>query len=124
MAPRGYLFATVIVLIVGVSVGCSRSVTPKASKAFCLAADRYDNEITRQQKKGELDVDRQIERVAEIARTAPEEIKADAEVFLDALQRVDEDKSLKDDPKVREAVDDVNRFANQACGVYRRQGGI
>jgi hypothetical protein len=106
-----------------VLVGCSSS-TPKASKAFCLAADRYDNELERQQRRGEIDVDRQIARVKELARTAPASIADDAQVFLDALRQVEDDPSIKDDPKVRTAVDNVNRLANQACGVYSRSGGI
>ncbi len=112
-------------LLVVLGLGaCSGSSTPTASKAFCRAADNYDNEITRQQKKSELDIDRQIELVAELARTAPKSIQADADVFLDSLERVGDDPSLKDDPDVREAVDNVNRLANQACGVYDRQSSI
>jgi hypothetical protein len=114
---------TLVVVVLAVSA-CSGSAKPTASKAFCLAADKYDNEITRQQKKGKIDVDRQIELVAELARTAPTSIQADADIFLDSLQRVGDDPSLKDDPDVREAVDNVNRLANQACGVYDRKSGI
>ncbi|MEX0663398.1 MAG: hypothetical protein WD598_01355 [Acidimicrobiia bacterium] len=117
---RVLLFFAVLVLM----VGCSGSQTPKASKAFCLAADRYDSELERQQKRGEIDIDRQIERVAELARTAPKAVDDAAQVFLDALERVEDDPSIKDDPDVREAVDDVNRLANQACGVYDREGGL
>jgi len=75
-------------------------------------------------EEGKIDVDRQIELVAELARTAPTSIQADADIFLDSLQRVGDDPSLKDDPDVREAVDNVNRLANQACGVYDRKSGI
>ena len=104
--------------------GCAGGSTPEASKAFCLAADRYDNELERQQKRGEIDIDRQIERVEELARTAPESVRDDAQVFLNALRSVEDDPSIKDDPKVREAVDNVNRLANQACGVYEGNGGF
>jgi len=116
--------ACLLVVLAGLLAACAGGGTPTASKAFCLAADRYDNEIERQQRKGEIDVDRQIERVAELARTAPASISQDAQVFLDALTRVQDDASLKDDPDVREAVDNVNRLANQACGVYQRKGAI
>ena len=116
--------SAVAVLLAAIAVaGCSGS-SPKASKAFCLAADKYDNELERQQRRGEIDIDRQIERVEALAQTAPASIKDDAELFLDSLRRVEDDPSIKDDPKVREAVDDVNRLANQACGVYDRSGGI
>jgi hypothetical protein len=104
--------------------GCSGSSTPKASKAFCLAADRFDNELERQQKRGEIDRERQIERVAEMARTAPASVKDDAQVFLDALRAVGDDPSIKDDPNVRKAVDNVNRLANQACGAYEGRGAF
>jgi hypothetical protein len=104
--------------------GCSSTTTPKASKAFCLAADRYNNEIEREQRVGKIDIDRQIARVEELARTAPKSIAGDAQVFLDALRKVRDDPSVKDDPAVKRAVDNVNRLANQACGVYNRQGGI
>jgi hypothetical protein len=113
-----------VFVLAALVAGCSGSSTPKASKAFCLAADKYDNELQRQQRNGKIDVDRQIARVAELARTAPRSIKADAQLFLDSLERVQDDPSLKDDPDVREAVDNVNRLANQACGVYKLKGGI
>ncbi|MSO78367.1 MAG: hypothetical protein EXQ79_02030 [Acidimicrobiia bacterium] len=118
---RGGVILLLVVMVLG---ACSGSAKPTASKAFCRAADNYDNEITRQQKKGKIDVDRQIDLVAELARTAPKSIQADADIFLDSLQRVGDDPSLKDDPDVREAVDNVNRLANQACGVYDRKSGI
>jgi hypothetical protein len=87
-----------------------------------LAADKYDNELERQQRTGEIDIDRQIDRVEELARTAPPLVADDARRFLDALREVVDDPSIKDDPEVREAVDNVNRLANQACGVYEGGG--
>jgi len=114
-----------LIAITAVVVGCSRgSQELEASKAFCLAADRYDSELERQQKKGKVDIDRQVERVEEIASTAPAAIVDDAQTFLDALRGVGDNPALKDDPKLREAVDNVNRYANQACGVYDRRSGI
>jgi hypothetical protein len=114
----------VVLLALALVAGCGGSETLEASKPFCRAADEYDNEIQRQQKDGEVDVDRQITRVEVIARTAPAAIADDAQMFLDALRDVDDDPSLRDDPKIREAVEDVNRYANQACGVYDRRSGI
>ena len=113
-----------VVALVALGVGCSRSEKPEASKEFCRAADRYNTELERQQENGKIDTDRQIERVEKLAATAPASIRDEAEVFLDALRRVDDDPSVKDDPEIREAVDDVNRYANQACGVYDRDSGI
>jgi hypothetical protein len=103
---------------------CSGGEELVASTAFCRAADRYDNTIERQIETGEVDLERQIEIVGEIARTAPEPIREDAALFLESLRTVEDDPSIKDDPAVREAVDDVNRYANQACGVYDRDGGF
>jgi hypothetical protein len=113
-----------ILLVMLVLGGCSGSSTPKASKAFCVAADKYNNEIERTIKRGEVDAERQAELGAELARTAPASIKHDAKVFADALRRVADDPSIRDDPDVKEAVDNVNRLANQACGVYDRKSGI
>jgi len=113
----------VVVLAVGTGA-CSREDKPSASRAFCLAAERYGDELERQQEKGEIDTARQIEHVEEIVAEAPPEIEQDAKTFLDALERVEDDPSVKGDADIQEAVDNVNRFANQACGVYeRRRGG-
>ena len=51
-------------------------------------------------------------------------VQKDAQLFLDSLKKVETDPSIKDDPKVRDAVDNVNRVANQACGVYNNNSGI
>lgn len=120
--PRLRIMLLVLVLTV-VATACSREDTPTASKAFCRAAERYNTELERQQKRGEIDTDRQIARVEDLVAEAPPEVEADAQTFLDALRRVEDDPSIKGDPKVQEAVDNVNRFANQACGVYERRGG-
>jgi len=109
------------VMVLGTA--CSGS-TPDASRAFCLAADRYDNEIVRTQRRGEIDAERQIELYEELVRTAPASVADDAQRVLDALRHVADDDSIKDDPEIREAFDNVNRLANQACGVYDRSGGI
>jgi hypothetical protein len=112
------------IAIIALLGACTSSDTPKASKAFCRAADRYDSELERQQERGVIDTDRQLERVEELARTAPAAIEDDAQVFLDAMRRVEDEPDRKDDPDVREAVDNVNRLANQACGVYDRGSGL
>jgi len=115
----------VVVTMFALLTACSGSSTPKASKAFCLAADKYNNEIERTIKRGKVDAERQAELGAELARTAPAPIKNDAEVFADALRRAADDPSAqKDDPDVLTAVRNVNRLANQACGVYDRRSGI
>jgi hypothetical protein len=94
--------------------------TPKPPEAFCDAATRFDKRV----QEGAT-TDEQIRLVQRMVDAAPAKIKADAEQFLDALRRVESDPSVKDDPQVKQAVEDVNRYAAQGCGFYeRRPGGI
>jgi len=117
---------TVGLLLVAVSAtaaACTSEEKPPASRAFCRAADRWNDEIERTAKRGEPDIDRQLPLVEDLARTAPKAIADDAEVFADAMRRrANGDTSVVDDPEINEAVDNVNRYANQACGVYDRRG--
>jgi hypothetical protein len=114
-----------LVLTVTVVAGCSREEQPPASKAFCGAAERYNEELERTQLEGKADVERQLPLVADLADTAPKGIEQDAQTFLEALQRrADGDTSVIDDPKINSAVDNVNRYANQACNVYKRDSGL
>ena len=107
------------------AAACSREEKPPASRAFCRAAERYSKELERAQRRGEADVQRQLPLVADLADTAPKRIEQDAQTFLDALQRLaDGDESVVDDEKINEAVDNVNRYANQACNVYQRDSGL
>jgi hypothetical protein len=105
-----------------VAAGCSGEDKPTASRAFCRAADEYNDEIERAQRRGEASVERQLPLVEELARTAPRAIARDARAFVNALERVGSDPSVRRDPDVRTAVDNVNRYANQACNVYERRG--
>jgi hypothetical protein len=116
------VLAVLVVALVAVAAGCSREEKPTASRAFCRAADDYNTELERAQKRGEASVERQLPLVEELARTAPKAIARDARAFVAALRRVQDDPSVRDDPAVRTAVDNVNRFANQACNVYERKG--
>ena len=71
------------------------------------------------------EIDRQVERVQVIVDTAPRKIRTDAETFLAAMVRVQANPELRNNgggPKVKTAVDNVTRFANQGCGVYAREG--
>ena len=67
--------------------------------------------------------DEQIRLVQRMVDTAPAKIKADAQTFVDALQRVETDPSVKDNVKIKRAVENVNRYAAQGCGFYKQQGG-
>jgi hypothetical protein len=121
-APRSIV--AVAVIAASLAAGCSSEKTPPASKAFCSAANRFNTEIVREQKKGKKDLQRQLAIVEDLAATAPRAIRADANTWLDAMRRKQADPSVKFGPKVGEAVDSVNRYANKACGVYSRDSGV
>jgi len=129
MAPvTGRRTSSLVVLLavatLAAACGGGNADKPKVNKAFCDAAGRYEKELERQAKKNIVDVDKQIEIVADLTDAAPKPIRSQAERFLDALQRVEAEPELRDDPDIREAVDDVNRYAAQGCGVYDRRSGI
>jgi hypothetical protein len=109
-------------LVAAGAAGCSRdssSSLPRPSKPFCEAAHRYD---VRVEKKASLD--EQITLVREIADHAPKDIARDADTFLDALERRrDGDMSVVDNPKIEEAVNNVNRRAANDCGFYKQASG-
>jgi hypothetical protein len=108
-----------------VAAGCSREEKPPANNAFCRAADRYNDEIERTQLEGKPHIQRQIAIIEDLAAAAPKAVEDDAETFLDALhRRADGDRSVVDNPRINDAVDNVNRYANQACNVYERDRGI
>jgi hypothetical protein len=111
-----------VVLLVAALVGgaCSSDSAnaPKAPLAFCKAAARYDDRVSRN-----ANIDEQIRLVQRMVDTAPAKIKANAQTFVDALRQVETDKSVKDDPNIRRAVENVNRYAAQGCGFYKQQGG-
>ena len=105
---------------------CSRDASgslPRPSKPFCEAAHRYD---VRVEKRASLD--EQIRIVQKIADHAPKDIAGDADTFLSALERRrDGDMSVVDNPKIKKAVDNVNRRAANGCGLYQQDpagGGI
>jgi hypothetical protein len=114
-----------VCVLAGIAAGCSRENHPPASKAFCTAADDYNTELERAYRTGTKSVERQLPLVEQIARTAPKGIVDDAEAFLAAMRRrAAGDLSVVDDPLVKTAVDNVTRYANQACNVYKRDSGI
>jgi hypothetical protein len=115
--------ATIVVVVAAAAMlagacGSEGGDAPKAPLAFCKAAAHYDDRVSRNAK-----IDEQIRLVQRMADTAPAKIKADAQTFVDALRRVEADPSVKDNVKVKRAVENVNRYAAQGCGFYQRQGG-
>ena len=118
--PKRLPVAVVLLVAALVGVACSSESenAPKAPLAFCQAAARYDDRVSRNAK-----TDEQIRLVQRMVDTAPAKIKADAQTFVDALQRVETDPSVKDNVKIKRAVENVNRYAAQGCGFYKQQGG-
>jgi hypothetical protein len=118
--PTRFLLSLVLVAAAVLVVGCGSEGgdTPKAPLAFCKAASRFDDRLSRG-----ANLDEQIRLVQAMVDAAPARIRPDAQTFVDALRRVETDNSVKSDPKVKRAVDNVNRYAAQGCGFYERQGG-
>lgn len=110
----------VVIGLAVLAVGCGSEGgdAAKAPLAFCRAASRFDDRLS----KG-AEIDEQIRLVQGMVDTAPARIRRDAQTFVDALRRVETDSSVKDDPSVKRAVENVNRYAAQGCGFYQRQGG-
>ena len=106
----------------------SEAEAPTAPKAFCRAADAYERELDRQAERYELDVDRQIRFVTAIVETSPPEILPQATRFLASLEAFRDAPDaaararLQDEPGTKRAVDAVNRYWNQGCGVFDREG--
>jgi negative regulator of sigma E activity len=118
--PKRLALAAVLLVAALVGGACSSESAnaPKAPLAFCQAAARYDDRVSRNAK-----IDEQIRLVQRMVDTAPAKIKANAQTFVDALRQVETDTSVKDDPRVKRAVENVNRYAAQGCGFYKQQGG-
>jgi hypothetical protein len=112
----------VVAVIVGLTLfaacGSEGTSGPKPPRAFCDAAARYDDRVARSAK-----IDEQVRLVQRMVDTAPAKVKGDAQTFVDALRRVESDPSVKDNPNVKKAVENVNRYAAQGCGFYEQQGG-
>ena len=118
--PKRLAGAAILLVAALVGGACSSESAnaPKAPLAFCQAAARYDDRVSRNAK-----IDEQIRLVQRMVDTAPAKIKADAQTFVDALRRVETDPSVKDNAKVKRTVENVNRYAAQGCGFYKQQGG-
>jgi hypothetical protein len=104
---------------------CSRgseSSLPMPSRAFCQAAYDYDTNLPKLIGK----IKQQTALVAKLAAHAPKDIAADAQTYLDAMERrADGDTSVVDDPKIKDAVENVNRRAAEGRELYEqnKEGG-
>lgn len=107
------LAALAVAALLGLSAaGCGGGdEPPEASAEFCEAAEAIDDEFGPDQP-----IEEQVELVTDLDAAAPDEISEETGIFLDALERRAEgDESVVDDPEIEAAVDDVNRYANEAC---------
>jgi hypothetical protein len=93
------------------------SKLPVPSRAFCSAAAKYDEVATAKQ----LPLSRHIAMTHAIAVAAPADSKADAMLVWRSYRKLAAgDRSVVDDPKVKAALDHVNRRATQTCGWFKR----
>jgi hypothetical protein len=115
-------------LLVAALTACSHdseTSLPTPSKAFCQAAYDYDTNLPKLIGK----IQQQTELVEKLAEHAPKDISADAQTYLDAMKRrADGDTSVVDNPKIKTAVNNVNRRAAEGCALYKQNqdgtGGI
>ena len=98
------------------SASDATSQRPRPSAAFCAAAARFDERVPT------ASLAEQIRMVRRLLATAPPDVVDEARTFLGALHRVRTDPSVRDDPEIKRAVDELNRRAAQGCGWFRRRG--
>jgi len=107
-------------LVAAALTACSRdseSSLPMPSKAFCRAAYDYDTNLPKLIGK----INQQTDLVAKLAEHAPKDIAADAQTYLDAMKRrAAGDTSVVDNPKIKTAVENVNRRAADGCELYKQ----
>jgi len=117
-----------LLLLAAGLTACSRdqgATLPTPSKAFCQAAYNYDTNLPKLVGK----LAQQTALVEKLAAHAPKDIAHDAQTYLDAMQRrVEGDTSVVDNPKIKAAVENVNRRAADGCQLYKQNqdgsGGI
>jgi hypothetical protein len=124
-----FVFVRVIAASAALAVsGVACSGRPStAPKPFCQSAFDYEAELQRELTKGTVDAPKQIALFRRIVATAPATVHADAQRFLDALEQVQADPRIRNDRSVTEpahrAVDRVNRYASNRCGLFNQQRG-
>lgn len=93
------------------------SKEPRPSRAFCSAAAEYDEATTTKA----IPLRRHVEMTKAIAEAAPADTKSDATlVWKSYVKLAAGDTSVVDNPKVKAAIDHVNRRATQTCGWFQR----
>jgi len=105
--------------------GDSSSSLPTPSRAFCQAAYDFDTNAPKLAGK----INKQTELLQRMADHAPKDVVKDAHTVLDAMKRVAVgDKSVVDNPKIEDALRNVERRATSGCALYKQNqdgsGGI
>jgi hypothetical protein len=97
--------------------GCSRSEgVARPSREFCEAAAAYDDKAYETRD----DAAAQAQLLEPMAANAPEDIKADMDLFLAAMQKKAEgDSTVVDNPNLAASVERVNRRAQQGCDLLQ-----
>ena len=97
------------------------SKLPVPTRAFCSAAAKYDEATTTKP----LPLARHVTMTHAIAVAAPKDTRADAILVWQSYRKLAAgDRSVVDDPKVKAAIDHVNRRATQTCGWFKRDSGV
>jgi hypothetical protein len=122
---RAALLLALITVGAAACSGESGSSLPTPSRAFCKAAYDFDTNAPKLIGK----IDKQTALVEKMADHAPKDIARDAHIYLDAMQRrADGDKSVVDNPKIKTALENVERRAINGCALYKQNqdgtGGI
>lgn len=117
---------SLLLAVVALSAGCqqkddTQSDLPRPSRAFCAAAAHYDAAVS--SKK--VSLSQHVRFTRAIAETAPVDARRDAAVVWQSFEKLRAgDKSVVDNPRVKAAIEHVNRRAGQDCGWYRRKEGL
>jgi hypothetical protein len=116
----GLLAAIVLAGALGAACSGESGSTTKAPEGFCQAAYNYEQELNKELTKGEKNLTKQLALVEKMADQAPKKIRGDATAFADALRRLPHDPSVKNNPEIKKAVDNVNRYASNGCGFFKQ----
>jgi hypothetical protein len=122
---RAVVALGLLAALVAACSGDSSSSLPTPSKAFCQAAYDYDTNLPKLIGK----IHEQTKLVQKLADHAPKDIAVDAQTYLDAMKKREAgDRSVVDNPKIQQAVENVNRRAAVGCQLYKQNndgtGGI
>ena len=123
---RGVAISLLLAVVALGASGCkqkddTQSNLPRPSRAFCAAAAHYDAAVS--SKK--VSLPQHVRFTRAIAKAAPVDARRDANVVWHSFEKLRAgDRSVVDNPRVKAAIEHVNRRAGQDCGWYRRKEGL